>query len=738
MSKAPTAGIIMSAVFVRPGSVGYAGFVDYMDRSEAVRNENFDKFNPFQPNGNGTVFNAIEGAGETMFGDYNEYMDNPEKTSALFSRNYDKTPQEVKEYYKSYFTEGMENESPLWQFVFSFKNDWLVEHNMMNPTNNTVDETRLLSATRIAMSELEKREGLNGEWTGAIHYNTKHVHVHVGMVERQSTREYFHYIDKKNPAMTGWQYKGKFLAKNIKATKRKFINVLLDKNEELNKIDQLMKQTVTSAKENKDQFVSDRYEKLFQNLYEKLPKDQRKWAYGYAKGQRFKNEIDQMIHFYLNTDGKQFVEELKAELKPVSDEYEKAYGNPQNKPTFEMQKLYGKEGLYHKLGNVILKEMKQYIKSIEHKQEAFGRLSNEEYQELRTDHIVGEEAQQSGNFYNDFDSLEQMAPPVQQEEMGSNQFQQSDVEEKDSRYEEPFVSSPSVTEENTQMNEREFGHLENRIEPRMNEFENLEAMLPPEEEMLPPEPVQLENLKELNPSVENAVIKISEYLKKRKENGEIIPHVDSPKSAVPEKRGVRIIPGDGEHKAGYELVTIKPKVKVNSEGLVDDAQSILPSKETIQKYSRGQMKTEDGNLDNFSKNNKKMILTQCPEASYVYGKYQWALKKREPLPDVVPITIIAPVLENNKIVSFETIEVFDISQTKEGLSKESVEYLKNHKPQNGSKVKRSHGGGGHRRNTELEDSLRRLQRGLENKTQEYLNELAYKNLTYELSNAYEI
>ncbi len=99
----------------------------------------FGKYNAFDPVNNGVVGNAIDGASEAMFGEYNEYMANPEKTEGLFSRNYDQMPLEAKDYFKSYFNEGRENESPLWQIVFSFRNDWLAEHGLMNLETGEVD-----------------------------------------------------------------------------------------------------------------------------------------------------------------------------------------------------------------------------------------------------------------------------------------------------------------------------------------------------------------------------------------------------------------------------------------------------------------------------------------------------------------------------------------------------------------------------------------------------------------------
>lgn len=135
MSK-KTAGIILTSAFVMPGSNTYQEYLDYMERNEATRNEHFDSFNAFSPNNLSDSVSAMEGGNETMFATYNDYMSNPEKTSALFTKAYDQAPNHVVQEMKSYFEEAQKNKSPLWQMVFSFRNEWLVDHHYLDEKNN--------------------------------------------------------------------------------------------------------------------------------------------------------------------------------------------------------------------------------------------------------------------------------------------------------------------------------------------------------------------------------------------------------------------------------------------------------------------------------------------------------------------------------------------------------------------------------------------------------------------------
>lgn len=359
MSK-KSAGIILSSAFVMPGSNTYQEYLDYMERNEATRNKHFDFYNAFSKNNLSDSISAIEGGNETMFSTYNDYMSNPEKTSALFTKIYDQAPNHVVYEMKNYFEEAQKNKSPLWQMVFSFRNDWLVEHHYLDAKTNRLNKEQLYQATRLAIEELEKKEGLKGEWTGAIHYNTDNIHIHIGYVEKNPTREWINYTHPTDPIKSGWQFKGKFLQKNIRATKRVFVNELLQNKEQLAMLETCLNHQKKMAESCREQFSQGIYEEKFLALLDKLPANQYFWKYGFAQKHHFKQELDQLITHFLEDDGQELMEKILPKLEKISNEYEEAYGNPRNEPTYFEQKLYGKNSLYSRIGNLILQEAKNH------------------------------------------------------------------------------------------------------------------------------------------------------------------------------------------------------------------------------------------------------------------------------------------------------------------------------------------------------------------------------------------
>ena len=92
-------GVVVVNKFCKPGDKSgvFRGYIDYIDREEATRNKNTDRYNLFQ-----------------------NYMGNPEKTHALFTKTKDNLTAEEKEVLKDAFSQAYDNGSLLWQTVVSF------------------------------------------------------------------------------------------------------------------------------------------------------------------------------------------------------------------------------------------------------------------------------------------------------------------------------------------------------------------------------------------------------------------------------------------------------------------------------------------------------------------------------------------------------------------------------------------------------------------------------------------
>lgn len=85
MEKTP--GLVAVTKFVRPGSAVYASYINYMDRDEAVHGgEIHPDYSAYSEN----------------------YMGNPEKTTGLFSMDYDRLSEDTAQIYKQQFRQAQE------------------------------------------------------------------------------------------------------------------------------------------------------------------------------------------------------------------------------------------------------------------------------------------------------------------------------------------------------------------------------------------------------------------------------------------------------------------------------------------------------------------------------------------------------------------------------------------------------------------------------------------------------
>lgn len=76
-------------------------------------------------------------------------------------------------------------------------------------------------------------------WSGAIHYNTDNIHVHVAFVEPEPTRELMMYKGTL-------QRRGKLKYSNIERAKSRIANSISDRTLDFQKIDELVRQKIGS------------------------------------------------------------------------------------------------------------------------------------------------------------------------------------------------------------------------------------------------------------------------------------------------------------------------------------------------------------------------------------------------------------------------------------------------------------------------------------------------------------
>ena len=280
-------GVINKVKFITNGSSKFKNFIDYIDRSEATRKKNFDKYSA-----------------------YNNYMGNPEKIGSLFTKDkHSLTEKEVKKLKKD-FDKAQLNGSNMWQEVFSFDNEFLEANGLYDSENGALDEEKIQEATRRAMEELSKREGFKDlTWSASLHYNTDNIHVHIASVEINPSRE-----------------RGKFKPRTLYNMKSSFVNSLLDKQKDLDKINSLIRDNLIQGKKEMSFKEDIEMRKMVKEIVKKLPSDKRQWHYNYNSMQEVRPLIDNLTKYYIETYKKDEFKELVDRLEKEDKFYKEVYG----------------------------------------------------------------------------------------------------------------------------------------------------------------------------------------------------------------------------------------------------------------------------------------------------------------------------------------------------------------------------------------------------------------------------
>ncbi|MGE7874965.1 MobP2 family relaxase [Bacillus paramycoides] len=324
-----TPGVVLKTKFVLPSSDAFQNYIEYVDREEAKSEV---KLNP------------------KMFEMYQEYMGNPEKTSALFTEHANHLSECEKKALKEMFKTAHENGSIMWQDVISFHNPWLEEQGIYDEKTKTLDEKKLKDVTRLAMKEMQKREGLEKSsiWSAAIHFNTNNIHIHVATVEPFPTRE-----------------RGKRKPKTLDAMRGKVVNNLLDRKQEQKQINDLIRNNMVGSKKEDSVFDwrNQHLKPLFLQIYKQLPSDKRQWQYSYNTIQPLKPEIDELSRRYIQHHHKKDYDQFLQKLDKEVQVFKEAYGEGKyDKKQYENYKTNKINDLYKRMGNAFLQEMKAYDK----------------------------------------------------------------------------------------------------------------------------------------------------------------------------------------------------------------------------------------------------------------------------------------------------------------------------------------------------------------------------------------
>ena len=337
------AAIFTKWKFVQSGAKQFQSYIDYIDREEAIRSGNFHKYNVLPTDG------------------FNEYMENPEKSSGLFTQNKNQLTKDERKEVKRLFEKAQKNESIMWQDVVSFDTRWLIEQNFYDSKTEVLNEAKIMNAVRSAMKEQLRLENLENSaiWTGAIHYNEKHhIHVHLAIVEPEPTRPYGTFT--RRDGSTYEARKGFRSKKSVERFKSQIMSQLLDRDQPLAQISSLVRNQIGRHKGQMRRLPDSQLQYLYSEIYSHLPSDMRLWKYNMNALDSIRPAIDRFSKTYIETYEQTNYLQLQSLLKENSQFYMNVYGEG----TTEYQRANDfmtnkNQELFTLLGNSLLREMKE-------------------------------------------------------------------------------------------------------------------------------------------------------------------------------------------------------------------------------------------------------------------------------------------------------------------------------------------------------------------------------------------
>lgn len=331
--------VVFKSKFIVHTNKQFKSYIDYINRDEAIRNGAYQQYSL-----------------------YNEYMGNPEKTTGIFTNNSNLLTQSEKDLVKEKFSLAQENKSIMWQEVYSFDNEWLKKQGLYDSKTKFLDEDKIKNAIRKSIEfSLEKSEMKETAlWSGAIHYNTDNIHIHIAICEPNPT-----------------QKRGKRTQKTLDTMKSKFINHLLDFDEEYKEINKVLRENLVKSSKDFDISKDATMKKLMNEVVNNLPPESRPWHYNYNTMKDAKVPLDKLTKYYIDTYKKDEYMDLINKLDKQEKELEEIYGVGKRKK-FKDYKQNKIDELYTRMGNAFLSDLKDHLKQEKHKEFQNQKLSKDD------------------------------------------------------------------------------------------------------------------------------------------------------------------------------------------------------------------------------------------------------------------------------------------------------------------------------------------------------------------------
>lgn len=387
-----------SVTFMLQYTGANSGFVDYMNRSEAVDIDNelaVSKNEQMIDELSADQLKKIQAEVPEQSLDFPEYIDYMNRSYATEKQTKNKTAVFNQE--KNHLTTGevdqlknqletaYQNGSLLWQGVLSFDNSFLAKQGLYDMETGQVDQAAIKNVLRTAMPHLIKREGLSRDafWWGNIHLNTDNIHIHFGLSEIESAREKIFYVPRGR-----MELRGNFSQKSIQGLKSEIFHGLLNDQtrSRLLRQEQVLANLKTDLLRNvlQGHQVATAAEKNFlEQAYNHLPQN-KNWRFksnakDFATSKFFLNRY---LDSYFENEGKEVYDNFIKETRTFLEEYRTSYSSDDHrsyervryvdgKPIkqtvstagYDMEKLLKRRenDLRERLGNAILKQFKEGV-----------------------------------------------------------------------------------------------------------------------------------------------------------------------------------------------------------------------------------------------------------------------------------------------------------------------------------------------------------------------------------------
>ena len=353
-------GVILTSKYVF-SSQKFSEYINYINRSSATRSKAYG-----------------------LYSVYADYMGDPkkrppgfnpasEKASSLFTITKDQLTNKEKQELKHQFEVAQKNDSPMWQQVISFTDEFLEKYGLYDRASGRLDEGRIRYVTRLAMQEEMKDENMDGAavWSAAIHYNTDNIHVHIAVVEPYPTRKRKELFVPGKPGVKK-QIKGNMNPRTFSKMKSKIVNNIVDRAPELQKINDIIRNNIVAEKRSHSSYRDLRLYGTFIKLYNRMPRDRRLWKYNMNALHDMRPEIDSFTRLYMDMYHKEDFLELKKELQSQQEFLKSVYGSGKQK----LYQNYAKtkmNDLYTRMGNAVLRELREYDKTLHNGKKSKGK-----------------------------------------------------------------------------------------------------------------------------------------------------------------------------------------------------------------------------------------------------------------------------------------------------------------------------------------------------------------------------